>query len=318
MVDPGETILEAALREGVAVSYNCANGTCGDCRARIVEGEIGQSLHQDYTFKGNDRLKPMLLMCRTQPASDMVIEASEATSTEDIPQQSIRTTVSQVEHIQPDVMILHLRTPRSQTLRFLAGQHSVLQIAGFKPRNKSIASCPCNGRDLEFHFRHIANDPLSEHVFGKLKNRDVVTIEGPHGEFVLDEKSNNPIILIAHETGFSPIKSLVEHAISLELTNPIHLYWVTRHKNGHYLENYCRAWKDALDNFDFSLIQNQIVDLAGVSTLQRNLVADFPKLGNLDIYAAGQKATNNNLRQFLLDSGADLQRLFFDTSEYFQ
>lgn len=317
-VDPGETILEAALREGVALSYNCANGTCGDCRARIIEGEVGESLHQDYTFKGNDKHNPMLLMCRTLPASDMVIEASEATSTEDIPLQKIRTTVNQVEHIQPDVMILHLRTPRSQTLRFLAGQHLTLHIEGYEPRNKSVASCPCNGRDLQFHFRRIANDPLSEHIFSGLEKKDVITIEGPHGDFVLDEKSKNPIILIAHETGFSPIKSLVEHAISLEMTNKIHLYWVTHYKNGHYLENYCRAWQDALDNFTFSLIDNEIAVTENISALQQKLDIDYPKLEDLDIYVTGSTATIDNIKQLLNDKGADSQRLFFDTSDYFK
>lgn len=312
LVDSGETILEAALRAGVAVDYHCANGTCGDCRARIIEGDVGLCLHHDYTFKGADKLKPMLLMCRTQPASDMVIEASEATSSEDIPLQKIHTTVTRVEHIHPDVMILHLRTPRSQTLRFLAGQYLTLYIESLEPRNKSIASCPCNGRDLQFHFRRVVGEPLSDHVFGSLEKKDAVNIEGPHGNFVLDEQSKRPIILIAHETGFSQIKSLMEHAISLEINNPIHLYWVTRYDNGHYLENYCRAWKDALDNFDFRLIFDDTRQTPDLSLLEKNLIADNPELANLDIYTTGSRAINENLRRTLENQGADPKRLFFD------
>lgn len=264
-MEPGETILDAALRSGIAVDYHCENGTCGDCRARIIEGETGLCLHHDYSFKGADKSRPMLLMCRTHPASDMVIEAQEASSWQDIPLQKIRTSVTRVERIQPDVLVLHLRTPRSRTLRFFAGQHLTLEIAGFEPIYKSIASCPCNGRDLQFHFRRPAGDPLSDYVFGTLEKRDIVDIEGPYGDFVLDEQSGRPIILIARETGFAPIKSLIEHLISIEISQAIRLYWVTRYDNGHYLENYCRAWKDALDNFSYNLIRDEDLSSKGDS-----------------------------------------------------
>lgn len=314
-MDPGETILDAALRSGIAVDYHCENGTCGDCRARIIEGETGLCLHHDYSFKGADKSKPMLLMCRTQPASDMVIEAQEASSWQDIPFQKIRTSVTMVEHIHSDVLILHLRTPRSQTLRFLAGQYLTLGIAGFKPINKSIASCPCNGRDLQFHFRRLVGDALSDCVFDKLEKRDTVTIEGPHGKFVLDEQTIRPIILIAIETGFAPIKSLIEHIISVEFSQPIHLYWVTRYDNGHYLENYCRAWKDALDNFSYNLIFDENPVVTRKSMLKKKLLDDYPEFQNIDIYAAVPELLADNLRCFIEERGADPSLLHFDSVE---
>lgn len=314
-MEPGETILDAALRSGIAVDYHCENGTCGDCRARIIEGETGLCLHHDYSFKGADKSRPMLLMCRTHPASDMVIEAQEASSWQDIPLQKIRTSVTRVERIQPDVLVLHLRTPRSRTLRFFAGQHLTLEIAGFEPIYKSIASCPCNGRDLQFHFRRLAGDSLSDHVFGTLEKRDIVDIEGPYGDFVLDELSGRPIILIARETGFAPIKSLIEHIISIETGQPIHLYWVTRYDSGHYLENYCRAWKDALDNFSYSLVREEELNAISDSLLDKELAVDNPEFGNLDIYATGSEVLNKSLRGFLENRDAVPGQLHFDAIE---
>jgi CDP-4-dehydro-6-deoxyglucose reductase len=315
LVDSGETILEAALRAGVAVDYHCENGTCGDCRARIVEGDTGLCLHHDYSFRGADKSRPMLLMCRTHPASDMVIEAQEASSWQDIPLQKIQTAVTMVERNQPDVLILHLRTPRSQTLRFFAGQYLAMEIAGFEPIYKSIASCPCNGRDLQFHFSRLVGDSFSDYVFGYLKKRDTVTIEGPHGDFVLDEQSSRPIILIAHETGFAPIKSLVEHIIALEVSQPIQLYWVTRHDKGHYLENYCRAWKDALDNFSYTLIRDEGSDTMGDSFLENALAANNPVFDNLDVYATGSAMIIKGLRRFLEKRGAVPGQLHFNAIE---
>ena len=88
----------------------------------------------------------------------------------------------------------------------------------------------------------------------RLQTKHQVMLSGPDGDFVLDTTSQRPLIFIAYETGFAPLKSLIEHAISLELTQPIHLYWAARHTDGHYLENHCRSWQDALDNFRYTAI----------------------------------------------------------------
>ena len=254
-VEPNETILEAALREGHAVDYHCANGSCGDCRARILEGALADHLHHDYSFKGPDRQQPMLLMCRAIPASDMMIEVREAVSVDDIPLQQIPATVTGREQLTEDFVELQVRTPRSQTLRFLAGQHVKLRFSDRLQRNKSVASCPCNGRDLRFHFRRSPGEPVSDYVFHELRLRDPVAIEGPYGNFILDETGDRKIVLLAYETGFAPIKSLIEHAISLDLQVPVELVWFARDNGGHYLKNQCRAWRDALDNFNFRLVR---------------------------------------------------------------
>jgi CDP-4-dehydro-6-deoxyglucose reductase len=254
-VEPNETILEAALREGHAVDYHCANGSCGDCRARILEGALANHLHHDYSFKGPERQQPMLLMCRAIPASDMMIEVREAVSVDDIPLQQIPATATSRKQLTEDFVELQVRTPRSQTLRFLAGQHVKLHFGDHLQRNKSVASCPCNGRDLRFHFRRTPGEPVSEYIFHELRPRDPVVIEGPYGNFILDETGDRKIVLFAYETGFAPIKSLIEHAISMDLQVPIELVWFARDDAGHYLKNQCRAWRDALDNFDFSLIR---------------------------------------------------------------
>ena len=39
-VQPGESILDAALREGVGLPYGCRNGACGSCMGRVVDGRI--------------------------------------------------------------------------------------------------------------------------------------------------------------------------------------------------------------------------------------------------------------------------------------
>ena len=291
-VDEGETILEAALRSGLAVNYHCANGSCGGCRARIVDGEVSKHLHSDFIYKGAEKNQPMLLICRALPASDMVIEMQEALSADDIPQQQITATVTRLDLLNDDVLDMQLRTPRSQTLRFLAGQHVTLQLGDLPPRNKSVASCPCNGRELQFHFKRSAGDAFSHYVFESLRLKDKVDVIGPDGDFVLDEHSRHNLLFIAYETGFAPLKSLIEHAISLELPVDIRLLWLARSTDGHYQRNYCRAWKDALENFDYSLMT---LDQASVEaddenemlrTALNSIQASVEAMGEADVYMA--------------------------------
>lgn len=282
-------MLEAALRSGYAVNYHCANGTCGDCRARILEGAVAEHLPFDYVFKGEDRELPMMLMCRARPASNMVIEVSEASSVNDIPQQQITTTVMHKHLLRDDVLELQLRTPRSQTLRFLAGQQVRLSVEGFTAAEKPIASCPCNGRDLMFHFFRPDADPLTDFVFDRLQLRENVRLDGPLGDFVLQQPVGEKILFIAYESGFAPIKSLIEYALSLEIEVPLEMLWLAGNARGHYLENQCRAWSDVMPNFTYHLIEIPS-QTSSATELEKSLTSTvFPRLGDVsgaDIYIA--------------------------------
>ena len=256
--EKNETVLEAALRSGISLNYSCNNGSCGGCGGRIKSGQVRETQQHDFHFSDTQKAQGHVLLCVNAAQSDLEIEVKEAGGIEDIPLQLIPTKVEQMERIQDDIMILHLRTPRSQTLRFLAGQHLSLAIAGMPPRNKSLASCPCNAMHLQFHIRRVPGDPFSEYVFTQLKVSQTVTVEGPWGNFSLDENSKRPIIFVAYETGFAPIKSIIEHAIALELEQPLHLYWMAHQPGNHYLNNLCRSWLDALDNFSYTALTGMV------------------------------------------------------------
>jgi len=311
-VEEGETILEAALRSGLAVSYQCTNGSCGDCRARILEGKLGEQLHHDYVFKGNDRLYPMLLMCRARPASDMLIETAEAQGIGDIPEQHIAATVYNMEYADGRVMVLHLRTPRSQTLRFLAGQHVRLGIEGIGQCSKSIASCPCNGRELQFIFRKIPGDDFSEYVFQQLKKRDAVQIDGPFGEYLLEQHSEGPIVFLCYDTGFAAVKSLVEHLISLDVPATLRLHWYVLEDTAP-LENHCRVWRNVLDDFDFRILRGSTStpEAAETATALVNSVSEqMDILADADIFITCSEGMFADIGRELAANGVHPGRMF--------
>ncbi len=147
--------------------------------------------------------------------------------------------------------LLHLQTPRSNRLRFLAGQSVTLELPGGMSASHPVASCPCDDRNLQFHVRRREGDAFAARVFEGLRAADTVRIEGPRGSFVLNEESDRPLVFIAGGTGFAPIKSLIEHAMALEAAESLSVIWLAPAADGHYLDNLCRSWSDALDDFRY-------------------------------------------------------------------
>lgn len=326
-----ETILDAALRSGIALNYSCNTGVCGGCGGRVVVGQVRETQHHDFNFSSAQKAGGQVLLCSTAAESDLEIEVREAGGVEDIPLQHIATKVDRLERIQDDIMILRLRTPRSQTLRFLAGQHVSLGIDGVPSRNKSLASCPCNAMYLQFHIRRVQGDPFSEYVFTQLKLSQTIMVDGPWGSFTLDEGSGRPILLLAYETGFAPIKSIIEHAIALELEQPIHLYWMAHRPGDHYLLNLCRSWGDALDNFQFTPLSGEpltgknsweatsdpTADVRDMKILGEAVARDYPDLVGHDVYLTAPEDSLGAISAQLLQQGLPPQQLHLDSMKRF-
>ncbi len=246
-----ETILEAGLRSGLNFPYSCRNGSCGDCRVRLLAGQVEASCHADYPMSEAERSAGWVLGCCCLAASDLEIEAQEICSADQIPEQSLKAKVAKLEPLEGETMVVHLRTPRSKLLRFLAGQRVRVNLGRGLSRELPLASCPCDGMNLRCHVPRLPGDAFSEQVFKRLRPRQEVRLQGPWGCFTLDETHRRPLLFIAEETGFAAVESLIEHAIALEWEHPISLYWVSGRPGGHYLSNYCRSWVDALDTFQY-------------------------------------------------------------------
>lgn len=278
-VEGNDTLLEAALHAGIPATYGCSNGNCGECRARLVSGQVSKVHPHDYVLKDAEKANGTLLMCSYTAITDVVLEAS-LSGADDIPRQTIPTRVKAVERIDERILALHLTTPRSQRLRFLAGQRVQLSTAGVSGEYY-VASCPCEDRQIELHIRR-DNRPFARKAFEALRREDPVILEGPEGRFVIKMDSRRPGLFVAWDDGFAPIKSLIQHALSLEVADSMHLYWVAD-RLGHYQDNYCRSLEDALDDFHYTPLVNGGEPGAMVGKI---LVA-HPDLSHFDVYAAG-------------------------------
>lgn len=288
-IEGNETLLEAGLRAGLSFAYGCSNGNCGDCKCRVVSGEVVKVHPHDYVLTEAERQRGMTLMCSYAPVGDVTIEANLA-GVEEIPEQTIASRVRAIEPLGEHMTALHLMTPRAERLRFLAGQRVRLKTGG-ADQELWVASCPCEDRRIEVHVRHDPGNAFARHVAQGLKSNDEVIIEGPHGSFVLDEDSRRPVLLVAEGCGYAPVRSLVQHALSLEHAPTIAIWWLAG-PAGHYQENLLRSYAAALDNFAYFPVP------AGTPTtdLIRDMAARHVDIAGHDVYAAGSEGFLEALR----------------------
>ncbi len=174
-MEGADTLLEAALRAGLAVNYGSSNGNCGLCKARVISGQVQKVRPHDYVLSEAEKNQGYTLLCSHAAVGDLILEALETSSSDDIPQQQIVARIKAVEALGDDVRLLHLQTPRNNRLRFLAGQ-SVTLAAGDTSAQLPIASCPCDDRNLHFHVVRDAKDDFARQVFAVLQAGDPVTV----------------------------------------------------------------------------------------------------------------------------------------------
>ena len=280
LVEGADTLLDAALRAGVAVDYGCHDASCGRCRARVVAGEVKATRPAKINGGASDEC----LMCCHTAVTDVVLAAAEATTPRDVPLQHLPAWVQGMRRPRADLMVLGLDTGRTERLRFLAGQTVTLAVGDTLTGEYAIASCPCESGTLQFHIRDDRADPFAEHLFNTMRYGDAVTLHGPHGDFVLPSAAAGPIVCLAWETGFAPVKSLIEHALAAETAESVRLYWAAASEDGLYQRNLCRAWADALDDFVFEPL------VASADDVTRHLPALLRRETNLKeahIYIAG-------------------------------
>ena len=291
-VEGRDSLLQAGLKAGLKLNYGCGNGTCGLCKARVVAGDVVKTMPFDYPLSEAERMQGYTLLCAHSAASSaIVLETLEALGPNEIPEQEIVVRVRSIAPLAPDTLLLHLQTPRTGRLRFLAGQ-CVTLFGGAGTRDAQavypIASCPCDDRNLHFHVARDAGDAFAAMLFdGALKAGDSLTVWGPVGEFVLAD-SGRPLAFVAGDTGFAPIKSLIEHAMAVDTVESLSLDWLATRPDGHYLANQCRAWAAAFDHFRYAAH----VDADPASGARRAIEATAAALplAATDVYVAGPSA----------------------------
>lgn len=298
-----QSLLEAGLSAGLALPFNCSNGSCGTCRAIVREGSVEQVQFHDYALSTNEKQQNVCLMCSYTALSDLSLEVIEADSPEDIPVQQLDAKLQSSETLL-DVNILRFKFKRGNVLRFLPGQSAVLTLPSGQQALLPISSCPCDATYAEFHVtQHI---PLSSELSSNLghsenagsnvtepfvdellslKRLTQISLTGPYGNLNLSRELTSAQVFLVSGIEFARVQGLLEHVFNIELEQASCLIWA-QDATALYRSNQCRAWHDAIDNFSFMPVAagtplSDLVDAEWLGTFNQATVYVVDKTSDL-------------------------------------
>ncbi|BAV32958.1 CDP-6-deoxy-delta-3,4-glucoseen reductase [Sulfuricaulis limicola] len=315
-----ESVLAAALRQGVMLAYSCRNGACGTCKGKVLSGRVDYGTYETKAMSEAEREQGHALFCQAKPLSDLVIEAKEIAAARDIPIRIMPARVVKMEKLADDVMRLSLKLAEGQRLQYLAGQYIDILLSGNQRRSFSLSTSPLSDELLQLHIRHVPGGFFTGHVFTKMQEKDLLRFQGPFGMFFLREDNDRPAILIAGGTGFAPIKSILEYAFAKGATRPLHLYWGVRARRDLYLHDLSQAWAREHGNFRFTpvLSEPRPEDRwdGRRGWVHEAVAADYPDLSGYEVYASGPPPMIEALKAVVKKHGLPEDRLYYDSFEF--
>ncbi len=323
-VEADETVLEAALRQGINLPYGCKNGACGSCKGKCIEGKIRHGDHSQSALSAADETAGSTLLCCAHPQTDLLIEVREVQGGGDIPIRKVPCRINTIQFPSDDVAILQLQLPASERFQFLAGQYLEFLLKDNKRRAYSIASAPHEQGPLELHIRHLPGGLFTDPLFGQasdgkqIKEKDILRFEGPLGSFFLREDSKKPIIFLASGTGFAPIKSMLMHIQEKKIKREIHFYWGGRRPKDLYMDSLCQEFMHTIPGFHYTpVISDALAEDAWqgrTGFVHRAVMNDFPDLSQHQVYACGAPIVIQSARtDFVKDCQLPEEEFFADS-----
>jgi len=320
-VNADETILAAGIRQGIGLPYGCKDGACGSCKCRKLSGTVAMEAHQSKALSAEEELAGFILTCRSHPTSDVVLESRQVTEAGAFPIRKMPVRVSALTKQSHDVMLVRLQLPAGDPLQFHAGQYVEFILQGGARRSYSMANAPHTlsepGTGIELHVRHMPGGKFTDHVFGAMKEKEILRIEGPYGSFFLREDSDKPIVLLASGTGFAPIKALIEHMRFKAIDRPAVLYWGGRRPKDLYMDDWMHERLAEMPNLRYvPVVSNAVPEdnwTGRTGFVHRAVLEDIPDLSGHQVYACGAPVVVDSARHdYVAEAGLPEEEFFAD------
>lgn len=251
-VEEDQTILDAALRQGVWLPFACGHGTCATCKCQLVEGDVDLGEASPFALMDMERDEGKILACCAIPESDLVIEADIDVDPDFAghPVQDYTGTVTEITELSPTIKGIHLAL--DSTMEFQAGQYINLHIPGVEgSRAFSIANPPSDSQKLELHVRLVPGGAGTTWLHESLQVGDTLPVSGPYGQFFVRKSDDQDAIFIAGGSGLSSPQSMIFDLLEEGDTRQIYLFQGARNLNELYNRELFEALAQKHSNFHY-------------------------------------------------------------------
>lgn len=255
-VDDGQTVLDAALRNGIYLPHACGHGLCGSCKVQVQCGEVDIGEANPFALMDFERDEGKALACCATLQADTTIEADidEEPDARIIPVRDFAAEVAGIEDLTPSIRAIRLHLDRE--MDFQAGQYVQLEIPGLgASRAFSIANSPADvvaSACIELNVRRVPGGLGTGYLHEQLQPGQRLRLSGPYGRFFVRRSAQRPMVFMAGGSGLSSPRSMIrdllqqscKHDITLVYgqRNAAELYYdaefrelAARHANFHYV-----------------------------------------------------------------------------------
>ncbi|PRD68164.1 CDP-6-deoxy-delta-3,4-glucoseen reductase [Malikia spinosa] len=321
---PDETLLAAGIRQGIGLPYGCKDGACGSCKCKKLSGSVVHGAHQAKALSAEEEAAGLVLTCCATATSDLVLESRQVTAADALPIKKLPVRVSSLERASSDVMVVKLQLPANDSFNYHAGQYIEFLLKDGARRAYSMATAPHQQAvkpAMELHIRHLPGGKFTDHVFGAMKEKEILRIEGPFGSFYLREDSDKPIVLLASGTGFAPIKAIIEQMREKGSSRPATLYWGGRRPADLYQADWIEQQCAAMPNLKYVPVVSDAQPEDGWSGrtgfVHQAVLQDWPDLSGHQVYACGAPIVVESAQRDYLAAGLPADEFYADafTSE---
>ena len=324
--EPAETMLAAGIRQGIGLPYGCKDGACGSCKCKKISGTVTHGPHQDKALSAQEEADGYVLTCCGTATSDVVLESRQVTHAGAFPIKKMPARVATLEKLSPDVVRLKLQLPANDIIQYHAGQYVEFILRDGARRSYSMANAPhtlieSGAPMVDLHIRHMPGGKFTDHVFGAMKEKEILRIEGPYGSFHLQE-SPKPIVLLASGSGFAPIKAIIEHMQFMGITRDTVLYWGGRRPHDLYLHDWVLARCAEMPHLTYvPVVSDALAEDAWsgrTGFVHQAVLQDLPDLSGHQVYACGAPIVVDSARKdYVEKAGLPSEEFYADafTSE---
>jgi p-cymene monooxygenase electron transfer component len=316
-VASGQTLLEAALAQGVAYPHNCTVGTCGSCKTRLIDGQIQPTSDFGYTLSKPELEAGYILACQSVPRHAKTIVEIAPPAADLAAPESFEARIVGTEALTHDIVKMSVEADRP--VKFVAGQYATFVAPGMpRGRNYSFADAPARSgkRTLAFFVRKVPGGEFTEALFAGALTGKTLQMEAPHGAFYL-RPGVAPMVCIAGGSGLAPLLSVLEDMRMRRVRRPCTLLFGARTQADLYatdqIKSIASSW---LAPFEFvPVLSQEPADSTWAGA--RGLVTDFISNASGDVpagegYLCGPPPMIDAGIDKLVQLGMPLHSVFYD------
>ncbi|MEH7249283.1 2Fe-2S iron-sulfur cluster binding domain-containing protein [Neobacillus niacini] len=323
-VEEGETVLEAAFRQGVALMHGCKEGQCSTCKSLLLDGDIEMERYSTFALPDHEKEEGYVLLCKTLCYSDISVELlqfDEDALKLSIPIKTFQTSIESIESVTHDIRKLTLKLEEPSKITFHAGQFvDIYPLGGKFYRSYSMGNTPSESNKLEFMIKIFEGGKFSTLLEEEFKTGDQLEVRGPFGNCIRREDSEGDIILIGGGSGMAPLWSILNDMVQKDVKRNVTFFYGARSKRDlFYLDKFAEIEKQ-LDGFRFipalsepSKDDNWVGETGFITeVIDRYLKSSTISSKDLDAFLCGPAPMIDAAISVLRDNGVTTDRISFD------